>query len=134
MKKIYIWLLFTVFIGLIPILARFFTVKFFMLTDVVLISPVDIIVFGIVLHVSIINEINRYRKDEDWRLIALGLSVLFIIGYAVLLAIAICSESKNIPVNTTLLLISTKVLATISFIKCLILLYQFKNNEMEVIQ
>lgn len=134
MKKIYIWLLFTVFIGLIPILARFFTVKFFMLTDVVQISPVDIIVFGIVLHVSIINEINRYRKDEDWRLIALGLSVLFIIGYAVLLAIAICSESKNIPVNTTLLLISTKVLATISFIKCLILLYQFKNNEMEVIQ
>ena len=63
MKKIYIWLIFTVLIGLLPIIARITAVNIFMLKDVVTISPVDIIVFGIVLHVSILNELNNFQKD-----------------------------------------------------------------------
>ena len=43
MKKIYIWLIFTVLIGLLPIIARITAVNIFMLKDVVTISPVDII-------------------------------------------------------------------------------------------
>lgn len=68
MKKIYIWLIFTVLVGLLPIIARVITVNMFTLKDVVYISPVDIIVFGIVLHVSILNELNNLQKDNEWRL------------------------------------------------------------------
>jgi len=131
MKRIYIWLIFTVFIGLLPIIARFFTVNIFLLPDVDDFSTVDIIIFGIVLHVSILNEINNYQKDRDWRIIATGSSILFIIGYVLLLSAAICSESQKIPININLLIISSIILACISFVQSIVILYQYREIEVE---
>jgi hypothetical protein len=131
MKKIYIWLLFTVLIGLLPVIARYSTVNIFLLSDVPAFSTVDIIVFGIVLHVSILNEINNLQKDKDWRLIAIGISIFFIMGYILLLSAAICSESKSIPIDLNILLNSSLFLASMSFIQSLILLYQYRKVELE---
>ncbi|EPF93272.1 hypothetical protein GCM10025882_07780 [Acinetobacter gyllenbergii] len=131
MKKIYIWLIFTVLIGLLPIISRITTVNVFLLQDVVIISPVDVIVFGIVLHVSILNELNNLQKDNEWRLIAIGISTLFIIGYVLLLSAAICSESKNLTLNIDLLLNASIGLATISFIQCFVILYYYRQIELE---
>lgn len=130
MKKIYIWLIFTVLVGLLPIIARVITVNMFTLKDVVYISPVDIIVFGIVLHVSILNELNNLQKDNEWRLIAIGISTIFIIGYVLLLSAAIASESKNLSINLELLLNSAIALAFISFIKCLVILLHYRKIEL----
>ena len=131
MKKIYIWLIFTVLIGLLPIIARITAVNIFMLKDVVTISPVDIIVFCIVLHVSILNELNNFQKDNEWRLIAIGISTLFIIGYVLLLSAAICSESKSLAINIDLLLNASIYLAIISFIQCFVILYHYRKIELE---
>lgn len=131
MKKIYIWLIFTVLIGLLPIIARVTVVNIFLLKDVVLIAPIDIIVFGIVLHVSILNELNNRQKDHEWRLIAIGVSTFFIIGYVLLLSAAICSESTKLTINIELLLNASIFLAIISFIQCFIILYQYRKIELE---
>ncbi|PTV48890.1 hypothetical protein [Acinetobacter pittii] len=131
MKRIYIWLIFTVLIGLLPVIARITTVNIFLLQDVIAISSVDIIVFGIVLHVSILNELNNLQKDSEWRSVAVGTSTLFIIGYALLLSAAICSESKKLLINVDLLLNSALILALISFIQCFIILYHYRKIEME---
>lgn len=130
MKKIYIWLIFTVLIGLLPIIARLITVNMFTLKDVVCISPVDIIIFGIVLHVSILNELNNLQKDNEWRLIATGISTIFIIGYVLLLSAAIASESKNLSINLKLLFNSAVALACISFIKCFVILLHYRKIEL----
>ena len=61
------WLMYTVVIGLIPIILRFFL--YFTLSNnysINIISLSDIAIFGLIIHISIINELEHY-SDKNFR-------------------------------------------------------------------
>lgn len=87
------WLIYTVLVGLIPVVARFFIWFVTKEGSVDLFSASDFIAFGLVLHISNINEIEHYSaKKEQWKTLQIGCSILFIAFYSVLFAVNLIGE------------------------------------------
>lgn len=88
------WLIYTVLVGLIPILSRIFVWSVTEDGVVSLIMPADFIAFGLILHISNINEIEHLTDDEkSWKTIQNGTSIAFIAFYSVLFSLIMISES-----------------------------------------
>jgi CRISPR/Cas system CMR-associated protein Cmr3 (group 5 of RAMP superfamily) len=87
------WLIYTVVVGLIPILARFLVWGVTEPGIVSLVTASDFIAFGLILHISNINEIEHLSDDEkSWKTIQNGTSIVFIAFYSVLFALIMVSE------------------------------------------
>lgn len=87
------WLIYTVLVGLIPILSRFFIWGVTEQGIVSFIAASDFIAFGLILHISNINEIEHLSDDEkSWKTIQNGTSIAFIALYSVLFALIMVSE------------------------------------------
>lgn len=81
------WLIYTVAVGLIPFAIRFIIYLFDKdaVVDYVL-NPVDFVIFGLVLSLSNINEIDsKEYLDNVWKTTRIGISVLFIILFSAVL-------------------------------------------------
>ena len=98
------WFIYTVLIGLLPFFIRFFI--FLVRIDLQFsysLNVVDIVTFGLVLHVSNINELeDKENVDKRWKTTNIGLSVLLLIIFSAILAVSYISElsdSKNINVQ-----------------------------------
>lgn len=88
------WLIYTVIIGLIPFFIRFFVFLFYRYRTLsFLFNEVDFIVFGLVLNLSNINELED-KKDLDgiWKTRNIGFSVLQIVVLSSMLGLAYFSE------------------------------------------
>ena len=74
------WLIYTVLVGLIPFMARSFVYLSLKDKDVYLLfHEADFVVFGLVLHITNINELEHYESDEKpWKTIQNGISIIFI--------------------------------------------------------
>lgn len=106
------WLIYTCLLGLIPVIARFF-VWLISNDGVDLIAISDLVAFGLVLHSANINEINRIsEEDTKWKTIHNGISIIFIVIYALLLFGTIASSSN---LNKSSLLVTTLILSIVSF-------------------
>ena len=82
------WLIYTVLVGLIPILARFMVWFVTKEGSLDLLSASDFVAFGLVLHISNINEIEHYEgQREQWKTVQNGISITFIAFYSILLAL-----------------------------------------------
>lgn len=87
------WLIYTVLVGLIPILSRIFVWSVTESGVVSLIMASDFIAFGLILHISNINEIEHLADDEkSWKTVQNGVSITFIAFYSVLFALIMISE------------------------------------------
>lgn len=87
------WLIYTVLVGLIPILSRIFVWSVTESGVVSLIMSSDFIAFGLILHISNINEIEHLADDEkSWKTVQNGVSIAFIAFYSVLFALIMISE------------------------------------------
>ena len=90
------WLIYTVLVGLIPFIARL--IIYLSLKDKnieFLLHEVDFIMFGLVLHITTINELEHFESDDKpWKTIQNGLSIIFIILYAVIFGLS-CIYSVN---------------------------------------
>lgn len=87
------WLIYTVLVGLIPILSRIFVWSVTESGIVSLIMASDFIAFGLILHISNINEIEHLADDEkSWKTVQNGVSITFIAFYSVLFALIMISE------------------------------------------
>lgn len=87
------WLIYTVLVGLIPILSRIFVWSVTESGIVSLIMASDFIAFGLILHISNINEIEHLTDDEkSWKTVQNGTSITFIAFYSVLFALIMVSE------------------------------------------
>ena len=87
------WLIYTVLVGLIPILSRIFVWSVTEAGVVSLIMASDFIAFGLILHISNINEIEHLADDEkSWKTVQNGVSIAFIAFYSVLFALIMISE------------------------------------------
>jgi hypothetical protein len=108
------WLIYTVLVGLIPILLRLIVWTVTKEGTVNLLSPSDFIGFGLVLHISNINEIEHFSSVErEWKTIQNGISIAFIAFYSVLFSLTLIGE--NI-VDVTAITICTIVLSVVSFL------------------
>ena len=91
------WLIYTVLIGLMP----FFIRTFIYLIDRTAtldywINEIDFIGFGLVLHLSILNELeDKDFDDKVWRTRHIGFSVIGILFLASLLAIVTYADFKK---------------------------------------
>lgn len=107
------WLIYTVLVGLIPILSRLIVWIVTKEGSVNLLSPSDFIAFGLVLHISNINEIEHFSGVErEWKTAQNGISIAFIAFYSVLFALTLVGE--NI-VDVSAITICTIVLSIVSF-------------------
>lgn len=87
------WLIYTVLVGLIPILSRIFVWSVTESGVVSFIMASDFIAFGLILHISNINEIEHLTDDEkSWKTVQNGTSIAFIAFYSVLFALVMISE------------------------------------------
>ncbi|MFB2744880.1 hypothetical protein [Aeromonas veronii] len=111
------WLIYTVLVGLIPILSRLFV---WCVTEpgiVSIITASDFIAFGLVLHISNINEIEHLSDDEkSWKTIQNGTSIAFIAFYSVLFALIMVSEGMPLFIDAVAIKKCTVLLAAISLL------------------
>ncbi len=95
------WFIYTVLVGLIPFLIRFFI---FIIsnnkTSDYIFNEVDLVTFGLVLNITNINEIDGKENVESiWRTKNIGISVVMLILFAAFLGITYFSEDDKINVN-----------------------------------
>lgn len=84
------WLIYTVLVGLLPILSRFIAWLVTKEGSVELISASDFVAFGLVLHISNINEIEHFSNvEKEWKTAQNGFSIIFIAFYSILLALTL---------------------------------------------
>lgn len=106
------WLMFTCGLGLLPLLARL-VVWLISTNSVEPIATGDLVAFGLVLHSANINEVNRAsNKDDKFRSVHVGVSILFLVVYSILLYATIDSAGRNL---STVLVIAT-LMAVFTFI------------------
>ena len=113
------WLIYTVIIGLMPFFIRTFIALFDKTgTLEYWINETDFIGLGLVLNLSIINELeDKDFEDKIWKTRNIGFSVVSIVLFSSILAIVTYSDFKlNKDINKTTVKICSIVLAVISFI------------------
>ena len=107
------WLIYTVLVGFIPILSRLL-VWLVTTNGIDLFAASDFVAFGLVLHISNINEIEHYTRDRSWKTAQNGISIAFIAFYSVLFALTILGgNNSSIDIGTTK--ICAMILALVSF-------------------
>lgn len=111
------WLIYTVLVGLIPILSRALiwfisqnrTMDFF--------NASDFVAFGLILHISNINEIEHFNdRENSWKTIQNGISIAFISFYSVLFACSLLGQSNPGLINVEAITHLSIVLSFVSFL------------------
>lgn len=87
------WLVYTFFIGLIPVISRMFAWGITKTGTLEFLSATDFISFGLVLHISNINEIEHLEQvDQSWKTTQNGSAIFFISIYSVLFAVSLIGD------------------------------------------
>src|SRR5690606_1176029 len=108
------WLIYTVLVGLIPVLSRLLVWAVTKEGSVNPLSPSDFVAFGLVLHISNINEIEHFAGVErEWKTAQNGISIAFIAFYSVLFALTLIGGRV---VDVIAITICTIILALVSFL------------------
>ena len=88
-------------------------------------APADFVAFGLVLHISNINELEHVSaQNKSWKTVQNGVSVIFIALYSVLFAVLLLAEKNPKLVNANSLLICVAMLAVTSFLLSLSILHR----------
>ena len=89
------WLIYTVLVGLIPVLSRVLIWFISQNRTMDICNASDFVAFGLILHISNINEIEHFNDSEkSWKTIQNGLSIAFISFYSVLFAADLLGQSN----------------------------------------
>jgi len=91
------WLIYTVLIGLTPLICRAFICLFRNDLEIdYIFNVVDMVTFGLVLHVSNINELEgQVHTQENNKSTYIGLSTFLIVIFSVFLGIAYLAELET---------------------------------------
>lgn len=126
------WLIYTVLVGLIPILSRLLVWIVTQAGTVSLLTASDFISFGLILHISNINEIEHLSEENrSWKTIQNGISIAFIALYSVLFAIVMISEGVPSFVDANVIKVSAISLAVVSFLISFSVFHRISNAEYE---
>ncbi|MDD4976480.1 MAG: hypothetical protein PHY93_19140 [Bacteriovorax sp.] len=84
------WLAYTVLVGFTPIICRIFAWLVAKNNTVELLASSDFVALGLVLHISIINEIEHMSDfEQSWKTGQNGFSIAFITFYGVFFAMTL---------------------------------------------
>lgn len=109
------WLAYTFLIGLTPIFARLLVWLTSKGDSVSAVSASDLVSFGLVLHVSNINELEHLsRVDKDWKTIQNGVSIIFIALYSVLYTAILIGDKNTEIIEQDAILYSVTALSFVS--------------------
>jgi hypothetical protein len=109
------WLAYTFLVGLIPVLTRLLAWTTTTAGTVNPLAAPDFVAFGLVLHISVINELEHLpAKERDWKTIQNGTSLIFITLYSALYAVTIIGERSVNLVDATVMLRSSIAFAIVS--------------------
>jgi hypothetical protein len=107
------WFVYTVLIGLIPVFCRLLVWLVTKNGTIDPVAPSDFIVFGLVLHIANINEIEHLNGiGGRWKTFQNGMSVMFLVVYGLLFALTLNTASVDIDVIQQ----CVYVLCTVSFL------------------
>ena len=108
------WLIYTVLVGLIPILSRSLAWLVTNTGTVSFLSSSDFVAFGLVLHISNINEIEHFRNvGKEWKTVQNGVSIAFIAFYSVLYSLTLIGDKV---VNVLAITYCSIFMAIVSFL------------------
>ncbi len=106
------WLAYTLVIGLVPIATRLLVWATTAPGKVEPFHAPDFIVLGLVLHASMINELEHLSlKERGWKTLQNGSSLFFIALYSALFATTIIGEKTPELIDTDLMLSMSVVVA-----------------------
>lgn len=130
------WLIYTVLVGLIPIASRVLVWGVTQPGTISILAASDFIAFGLILHISNINEIEHLGDGEKtWKTIQNGTSILFIALYSVLFALTMLSEGVPGFVDSTVIKVCVVILAIVSFLISFSVFHRISNiQKSEAIQ
>ena len=110
------WLIYTVLVGLIPIILRILVWLVSQSKEMILFNASDFVAFGLIMHISNINEIEKFNSNNNsWKTIQNGISVLFIAFYSVLLAANLLGQSNPGIINNEVIKYISISLSFVSF-------------------
>lgn len=119
------WLAYTVLVGLIPILSRLLVWAISSENVVPAFSAADFVAFGLVLHISNINELEHTSsQNKSWKTLQNGISVIFIALYSVIFAVLLLAEKSPKLIDPKSLLYCVIALATTSMLLSLSVLHR----------
>lgn len=111
------WLAYTFLVGLIPVLMRLLVWAATKAGKVEAFAAPDFVSFGLVLHISIINEMEQLpQKERNWKAIQNGTSIIFIALYGALYALAILGEKIGNLVDASAVLRSSLFFVSFSIV------------------
>jgi Na+/alanine symporter len=112
------WLIYTVLVGLLPILSRIVVWLTSKPDSVHIFAATDFVALGLVLHISSINELEHVSSETEhgWKTIQNGVSLTFVALYSVLYAVLLIGEKSPSIVDVKAMLYCVASLAAVSFI------------------
>ena len=128
MNRLTKWLIYTVVIGLLPMLCR---LLLWAVTKTGTMEPFavsDFVAFGLVLHISNINELEHYETNNpSWKTCHNGISILFITLYSVFYTVTLLELSE---VDSNNILIGSSAMCVVSFLISLSLYFRVTKLEL----
>lgn len=109
------WLTYTVGVGILPIAARLLT-NTLMSANIDWFAATDFIAFGFVMHISILNELEHIRDDEDWKTKMNFTAIGFVFMFGLLTLAQLMLEAGSTLLNGNTLKYCAMIIAAISFI------------------
>jgi len=98
-----------------------------------LFNAIDFIILGLVLNITNINELESKKfDDKQWKTRCIGLSIIFIILYAVFLAISAFNELSPGLFDINAILLSSIVFSTTSALFGFSIFNRLNNIEEEI--
>lgn len=109
------WLIYTVVIGLLPVIIR--ALLWLVTEDSSLesLNISDIIIFGLIIHISIINELEHSNEKAEWKTKQNGMSILFITVYSALFALILLSNEVSPMIDKNNITVLVIVMSIVSF-------------------
>ena len=112
------WLIYTALVGLIPAILRLLVWLVTRDNNADLLNAADFMIFGLVLHISIINEVQHFHDDalRSWKSFQNSISVAFISFYSCLLACYLLGEANPGLIDNQSIKLLSVTLGLVSFV------------------
>lgn len=110
------WLIYTVLVGLIPVVLRALLWAISPDQTVDLFSASDFVAFGLILHISNINEIEHFNDlEKSWKTFQNGTSIFLITVYSFLFAAYLFGQANPGKINIGTVRTISMILSGVSF-------------------
>ena len=110
------WLIYTVLVGLIPAVLRALLWVISPHQTVDLFSTSDFVAFGLVLHISNINELEHFNDlKKSWKTFQIGTSIFLIAVYSFFFAAHLFGQANPGKINASAVRAISMLLNVVSF-------------------